>query len=554
MSSLAAARADNFYFDPERFDPKKRGRDGYNALANSHPLGERAKRLKSEGILIIRFEMPLDAWCLRCNEHCARGVRFNAEKKKTGNYFSTPIYEFRMTCPSCSNEFVIKTDPQNSDYIYESGLRKKVREYSSSANETLKLTTAEVRERLATDPIFKLEHQADDKRKAKSEEQRLADIAEGQELRYGDRLSSNAAARAAHRIGRHEYRAQLAEGAAVGLAAGVPLLPETREDAEIAAAMIGSRDTSAFSDAEYTSAYNSASASSSAVLSASQRSALLSSSALPNRATATSSAASSTSPAAHRLHGPALMDGSASVSSSTLGATSAAASASAVLALAPRRREHPALQHHQHQHQQLHKRSVSAGHARRLQPQQQLGITATDSVSASHEQVSSQRPLLPFERPKSIAGIVSAGVVRMAGVESSIRQRALSATPFGRASMAAVNSGTGRDRALAITDGSGGRAGSTHHAASSNSSSASGSARPGLAVTLGTGPVSAADASQTAQRLGLGSLRFPSVGGSGNAAGAGTRGRSQSSLATPSASASSTSAAASATAIVRQRR
>ena len=40
------------------------------------------------------------------------GVRYNAEKKKIGNYYSTPIYSFRCKCHLCDNWFTIETDPK----------------------------------------------------------------------------------------------------------------------------------------------------------------------------------------------------------------------------------------------------------------------------------------------------------------------------------------------------------------------------------------------------------------------------------------------------------
>lgn len=53
---------------------------------------------------MIRFELPYDGWCLGCNRHLGKGVRFNAKKDLAGNYFSTKIYQFTMTCPSCSRQ------------------------------------------------------------------------------------------------------------------------------------------------------------------------------------------------------------------------------------------------------------------------------------------------------------------------------------------------------------------------------------------------------------------------------------------------------------------
>ena len=53
------------------------------------------------------------------------GVRYNAEKKKIGNYYSTPIYSFRCKCHLCDNWFTIETDPKNTQYVVTSGARKK---------------------------------------------------------------------------------------------------------------------------------------------------------------------------------------------------------------------------------------------------------------------------------------------------------------------------------------------------------------------------------------------------------------------------------------------
>lgn len=56
--------------------------------------------------------MPFNVWCLGCNNHVGMGVRYNAEKKKVGMYYTTPLYEFRMKCHLCDNYFVIRTDPK----------------------------------------------------------------------------------------------------------------------------------------------------------------------------------------------------------------------------------------------------------------------------------------------------------------------------------------------------------------------------------------------------------------------------------------------------------
>ena len=47
--------------------------------------------MKTHGVLTIRFEMPFNVRCGACEHMIAKGVRFNAEKRKVGNYYSTPI-------------------------------------------------------------------------------------------------------------------------------------------------------------------------------------------------------------------------------------------------------------------------------------------------------------------------------------------------------------------------------------------------------------------------------------------------------------------------------
>jgi coiled-coil domain-containing protein 130 len=163
MSSLAAARADNFYYPPE-WTPEQ---GSINKFQKSHPLGKRAAKI-SEGILVIRFEMPYNCWCTGCSTHIGKGVRYNAEKKKVGAYFTTPIWQFTMPCYYCDTVFVIKTDPERRDYEFVSGVRRKVEEFEPEDNETYALKDDETRLRLEKEPIFKLETGEDDKRRAKT--------------------------------------------------------------------------------------------------------------------------------------------------------------------------------------------------------------------------------------------------------------------------------------------------------------------------------------------------------------------------------------------------
>mmetsp|Transcript_17070 Transcript_17070/g.26399 ORF Transcript_17070/g.26399 Transcript_17070/m.26399 type:complete len:125 (+) Transcript_17070:84-458(+) len=84
----------------------------------------------------IRFAMPYDVRCT--NEKCPHpsigaGVRFNARKASVDKYLeSINIFEFRMKCPNCDNEFRVRTDPKSCDYQFVSGVKKLFSEYLSS--------------------------------------------------------------------------------------------------------------------------------------------------------------------------------------------------------------------------------------------------------------------------------------------------------------------------------------------------------------------------------------------------------------------------------------
>ena len=97
-----------------------------NAKFNKNgSLGKRANKL-DKGILTIRFEMPFNVTCRKCDHAIARGVRFNAEKKLVGKYHSTPIYSFRMLTSCCANTIEIHTDPKAAEYVVVEGADRRV--------------------------------------------------------------------------------------------------------------------------------------------------------------------------------------------------------------------------------------------------------------------------------------------------------------------------------------------------------------------------------------------------------------------------------------------
>lgn len=73
----------------------------------------------------VRFMLPMSVRCETCGEFMGTGLKFNARKSDTNdNYLGIRIFRFTMKCKACPATFVIRTDPKNSDYSCESGVRR----------------------------------------------------------------------------------------------------------------------------------------------------------------------------------------------------------------------------------------------------------------------------------------------------------------------------------------------------------------------------------------------------------------------------------------------
>ncbi|KAK1386910.1 coiled-coil domain-containing protein 130-like [Heracleum sosnowskyi] len=222
MSSLAAARADNFYYPPE-WTPDQGSLNKFNG---QHALRERARKL-DQGILIIRFEMPYNIWCGGCNSMIAKGVRFNAEKKQVGNYYSTKIWSFTMKAACCRHEIVIQTDPKNCQYVIISGAQQKIEEYDNEDAETLALPVDEEKSKLS-DPFYRLEHQEEDVKKKKEAEPVLVRLQRVSDARHADDYALNKALRSKLRT--QKKRVSEEEAASRKMGIGIRLLPPSEED------------------------------------------------------------------------------------------------------------------------------------------------------------------------------------------------------------------------------------------------------------------------------------------------------------------------------------
>lgn len=217
MSSLAAARADNFYF-PQEWRPEH---GSINQFHKSHPLGKRAK---ADGVLVVRFEMPFNVWCTHCETHIGRGVRFNARKKAVDKYFSTVIYEFRLTCAHCQGEMVVRTDPEQRGYNLVSGIRQKVEGRAQDDDQeidTERVNDPQVAIQIREDAFFRIEHEQQDERIARERARGLDALMERQEAQFQDDYGSNSALRATFRQQKKQIKQKLEQGNRLGLA--IPL-------------------------------------------------------------------------------------------------------------------------------------------------------------------------------------------------------------------------------------------------------------------------------------------------------------------------------------------
>lgn len=227
---MAERKAVNKYYPPE-WTP---GHGSINKFRNSHPLRDRARKLHL-GILVIRFEMPYNIWCEGCGNHIGTGVRYNAEKSKVGMYYTTPVYKFRMKCHLCDNHFEIKTDPQNMDYEIISGARRQERRWDPSENEQVAPDDKEIGKKMATDAMFKLEHDVEDKAKVKVVTPALAKLEQLQD-RWRDDYTANQLLRKSFRTKKKDLHVQAEKDRALLKKSSlhINLVPETQEDSRIA--------------------------------------------------------------------------------------------------------------------------------------------------------------------------------------------------------------------------------------------------------------------------------------------------------------------------------
>ncbi|KXX73512.1 hypothetical protein MMYC01_208359 [Madurella mycetomatis] len=216
-----------------------------NALHRKHPLGSRASKLRAQGVLVVRFEMPFAVWCATCPKPTliGQGVRFNAEKRRTGSYYTTPIWSFRLRHGACGGEIEMRTDPKNSDFVVVSGGRRRdtgpgeAGDGDSLVGAGFVIATERERAEQRETAFGKLEKTIADRERLEMAGRRIGELQDAADRQWDDPYAQNQRLRKAFRVGRHarEREAARADELKDRMSLGIELLPETEEDAKRAA-------------------------------------------------------------------------------------------------------------------------------------------------------------------------------------------------------------------------------------------------------------------------------------------------------------------------------
>lgn len=214
------------------------------AAGKPHALGNRARKI-GQGILTVRFEMPFAIWCSSCPKPTiiAQGVRFNAEKKRVGNYYSTPILSFRMKHGACGGTIEIRTDPKNAEYVVHEGAKR--RDYGADGELDAdgkrvgalgEILTEEEKERRRNDAFAAFEGKKDETQKGKEEGKRVEELYTDRERDWKDPYAVNQRLRRGFRAERKVRHRHQREKEAIQdrLGLGIELLDETEADRQAA--------------------------------------------------------------------------------------------------------------------------------------------------------------------------------------------------------------------------------------------------------------------------------------------------------------------------------
>ncbi|OLN85095.1 Coiled-coil domain-containing protein 130 [Colletotrichum chlorophyti] len=212
--------------------PDLEGTTTPNKLHKRLPPGSRASK---PGVLTVRFELPYAVWCASCPKPTiiGQGVRFNAEKRRTGNYHTTPIWTFRFRHADCGGAIEIRTDPRSTSYVVVSGATKRDTGDDEPREGDLVILTEEERHKLRSNAFASLEKTIEDREALKQATERIDELQDASRRRWDDPYARNGSLRRTFRKGREERERDAAAGEALKskMGLGIELVPATEEDA-----------------------------------------------------------------------------------------------------------------------------------------------------------------------------------------------------------------------------------------------------------------------------------------------------------------------------------
>jgi coiled-coil domain-containing protein 130 len=186
--------------------------------------------------------MPFAIFCDHCRPEVVigQGVRFNAEKKKIGNYFTTAIWSFRIKHSICGGWIEIRTNPKEGRYeVVEGARRRDGREEEEFGGRIFengegegRMITEEERERRRNDAFAALEGKVGEKGVEKKSKDRIEKLVEAQDRTWADPDEINRRLRRGFRKERKvlEKRALHAEGMQERFGIGFEIADEVEGD------------------------------------------------------------------------------------------------------------------------------------------------------------------------------------------------------------------------------------------------------------------------------------------------------------------------------------
>ncbi|PKS12877.1 hypothetical protein jhhlp_000217 [Lomentospora prolificans] len=203
-------------------------------LTSGNALHGKSRR-KPGGGQTVRFEMPFAIWCTSCPRPTiiGQGVRFNAEKRRVGNYFSTPIWSFTFRHAECGGEIEMRTDPKNTAYVVERGARKRETAEDEARDGDTVVLSAEEREKLRQNAFAGLEKTIEDREQLSMAAERLADLEDASARAWDDPYRRNQALRKTFRQERKKLEKEglATEALKDRMSLAIDLLPSTEMDA-----------------------------------------------------------------------------------------------------------------------------------------------------------------------------------------------------------------------------------------------------------------------------------------------------------------------------------